>query len=123
MPVDYTIDKSLKMVFSVAHGELTDQDVFSHQEKLRNDPDFDPNYSQLADCTKVTKAEDLSTDAIYELARRNPFTVKSKRAFVAPKKLLYGLLRMFQILTVDYADDLNVFKELSEAREFLGLKK
>jgi hypothetical protein len=30
---------------------------------------------------------------------------------------------MFQILTVDYADDLNVFKELSEAREFLGLKK
>jgi len=30
MPADYTIDKSLKMVFSVAHGEITDQDAFSH---------------------------------------------------------------------------------------------
>lgn len=121
MPADYTIDKSLKMVFSVAHGEITDQDAFSHQERLRNDPDFDSSFSQLFDCTKVTKAEDMSTDAIYELARRNPFTIHSKRAFVSPKKLLYGLFRIFQILTVDYPDDLNVFKDMSEAREFLGL--
>jgi hypothetical protein len=122
MPADYTIDKSQRMVFSKAYGILTDQDIISHQEKLRDDPDFDPSFSQLVDCIKVTKADDLSTDAIYELARRHLFGVESKRAFVAPKKLLYGLFRMFQILTNDYPDELVVFKDLTEAREYLKLE-
>ena len=122
MPADYTIDKSQRMVFSKAYGILTDQDIISHQEMLRDDPDFDPGYSQLVDCTNVTKADDLSTDAIYELARRHLFGAESKRAFIAPKKLLYGLFRMFQILTNDYPDELVVFRDLTEARKYLKLE-
>ncbi len=122
MPVDYTIDKSLRMVFSKAHGIMTDEEIYAHQEKLRDDPDFDPGFWQLADCTRVTKADDLSTDAIYELARRNPFGEGSKRAFIAPKKLLFGLLRMFQILTEDYPDELLVCKDMAEAHMYLKLK-
>ena len=123
MPADYTIDKSQRMVFSKAYGILTDQDIISHQEMLRDDPDFDPGYSQLVDCTGVTKADDLSTDAIYELARRHLFGAESKRAFVAPKKLLYGLFRMFQILTNDYPDELDVFRDMTEARKYLKLDR
>ena len=122
MPADYTIDKSLRMVFSKAYGIIADQDVYAHQEKLRDDPDFDPSFSQLVDCTGVTKADDLSTDAIYELARRHLFGAESKRAFVAPQKLVYGLIRMFQILTEDYLDELVVFKDLAEARKYLKLE-
>ncbi len=122
MPADYTIDKSQRMVFSKAYGILTDQDIISHQEMLRDDPDFDPGFSQLVDCTNITKADDISTDAIYELARRHLFGAESQRAFVAPKKLLYGLFRMFQILTDDYPDELVVFRDLTEARKFLKLE-
>ena len=121
MPAEYKIDKSQRMVFSKAYGNLTDQDVYSHQEMLREDPDFDSNFSQLVDCTNVTIADDLSTDAIYELARRNLFEAESQRAFVAPQKLMYGLIRMFQILTNDYPDELVVFKEMTEARKYLKL--
>ena len=122
MPVDYTIDKSLKMVFSKAYGIMIDEDVYAHQERLRDDPDFDPGFSQLADCTKVTKADDLSSDAMYELARRNPFGEGSKRAFVAPKNLLFGLIRMFQILTEDYPDEILVCRDLTEAHTYLKLE-
>ena len=122
MPADYTIDKSKRMVFSKAYGNLTGQDIISHQDKLRNDPDFDPSFSQLVDCTKVTKADDLSTDNIYALAERNPFGAGSHRAFVAPKNLLYGMFRMFQILTDDYPDELSVFRDITEARKFLKLE-
>ena len=121
MPADYTIDKSQRMVFTVGYGVLTDEDVYAHQEKLRDDPDFDPSFSQLADCTGVIKADDFSTDGIYELARRNPFGAGSRRAFVAPKKLVYGLIRMFQILTDDYPDELVVFRDVTEARKYLKL--
>jgi hypothetical protein len=123
MPADYTIDKSQRMVFSKAYGILTDQDIISHQEMLRDDPDFDPGFSQIVDCTKVTKADDLSTDVIYELARRSLFGAESQRAFVAPKKLLYGLFRMFQILTNDYPDELDVFRDMTEARKYLKLDR
>ena len=122
MPAEYKIDKSQRMVFSVAYGTLTDLDINSHQENLRDDPDFDPGFSQLVDCTDVTKADDLSTDAIYELARRHLFGAESKRAFVAPKKLLFGLFRMFQILTNDYPDELVVFEDLTKARKYLKLE-
>lgn len=121
MPAEYTIDKSQKMVFSKAYGVFTDQEVYEHQNGLRDDPDFDPSFSQLVDCTNVTNADALSTDAMYELAESNPFGAGSQRAFVAPKKLLYGLFRMFQILTNDYPDELVVFKDLAEARKFLKL--
>lgn len=122
MPAEYTIDKAQKMVFSKAYGVFTDQEVYAHQDKLRNDPDFNPSFSQLVDCTNVTNADALSTDAMYELADRNPFGAGSHRAFVAPKKLLYGLFRMFQILTDDYPDELIVFKDLTEARRYLKLE-
>ena len=122
MPADYTIDTSQKMVFSKAFGIMTDEDIYAHQNKLRDDPDFDPGFSQLVDCTGVTKADDLSTDAIYELARRHLFGAESKRAFVAPTKLLYGLIRMFQILTNDYPDELLVCKDMAEAHMYLKLK-
>lgn len=122
MPVEYTIDKSRRMVFSKAYGILTDQDIISHQEMLRDDPDFDPGFSQLVDCTGVTKADDISTDAIYELARRHLFGAESQRAFVAPTKLMYGLSRMLQILTENYPDELVVFKDLAGASKYLKLE-
>ena len=82
------------MVFCSIHGTITDDEAFSFQDKLRNDHDFDPSFSQLADFTKVTLV-DLSTNAIHHLAERNPFGLGSKRAFVAPSDLMYGLSRMF----------------------------
>ena len=42
MPADYKIDTSKRMVFSIAYGNLTDEDVYSVLNRLREDPDFDP---------------------------------------------------------------------------------
>ena len=122
MPAQYKIDKSQKMVFSIGYGIITDQDAFAHQEKLRDDPDFDPSFSQLLDCTSVTTSVNLSTEAIYKLARRNPFGDGSKRALVASKKLLYVSFRLFEILTEEHPDEIVVFRDLTEARKFLKLE-
>jgi hypothetical protein len=120
MPAEYTIDKLSGVVFSFAHGNVTDQDAYSHQDRLRKDPDFDPGFCQLFDYTKVTQV-DLSSDAIHHLAERNPFGLGSCRAFVVPSDLLYGLSRMFQILTDHHPDELSVFRDMQEARKYLSL--
>lgn len=120
MPAKYKIEKSLGVVFTLAHGIITDHDAFSHQKRLRNDPDFDPSFNQLSDFTKLTHA-DISTDAIQHLAERNPFGLGSKRAFVAPSDLIYGLSRMFQVFTDHHQDELTVFRDMHEARKYLSL--
>jgi hypothetical protein len=122
MPADYKIDKSRRMVFSKAYGNLTDDDVFTHQDKLRNDPDFDPSFSQLVDCTDVTHIDDLSVEALYVLAERDPFGLGSRRAFVAPQNPEYNVFRLYELLTTVHKDVVVVFKEMREAREFLDLK-
>ena len=121
MPAEYQIDTLSGVVFSLAHGIVTDHDAYSHQDKLRDDPGFDPSLSQLFDFTMVTQA-DLSIDAIHYLAERNPFGLGSQRAFVAPSNLMYGLSRMFQILTNDHQDELSVFRNMQEANKYLSLE-
>ena len=120
MPAEYKINKFLGVVCSSAHGTLIENEAYSHQDKLRNDPAFDPSFSQLADFTKVTQV-DLSTNAIHHLAERNPFGIGSKRAFVTPKDMMYGLARMFQILTDNHLDELMIFRDIQEARKYLCL--
>ena len=122
MPAQYKIDTVRRMVFTVAYGILTDQDAYTHQEKLRDDPDFDPSFSQLIDSTNVTEADGLSTEAIYNLARRNPFGAGAQRAFVASNRLLYVMFHVFQTLTEDHSDEVVIFKDLTEASEFLKLE-
>jgi hypothetical protein len=122
MPADYKIDTSKRIVFSIAYGNLTDQDVNAHLEKLRNDPDFDPSFSQLVDGTNVTHIDDLSTEGIYALAAKDPFNLGSQRAFVFPYNPEYNTFRMYELLTTVHKDVVVVFKGMEEARVFLGLE-
>ena len=122
MPADYKIDTSQRMVFSIAYGNLTDEDVYSVLNRLRKDPDFDPGFSQLLDCTNVTNIDELSTEAIYALAEKNPFGIGSRRAFVAPQNPEYNTLRIYELLTTVHPDVVVVFKDMEEAYEFLNLE-
>ncbi|MGB3647866.1 MAG: hypothetical protein WBG28_10175 [Desulfobulbales bacterium] len=122
MPADYKIDKSKRIVFNIAYGNLTDQDVFKHQDKLRNDPDFDPSFSQLVDCTNVTQIDGLSLKAISVLADRDPFGLGSQRAFVAPHNPDYDVFRLYELLTTVHEDVVVVFRDMSEAHDFLNLE-
>jgi hypothetical protein len=122
MPADYKIDTSKRMVFSIAYGNLTDQEVYAHLEKLCNDPDFDPGFSQLIDCTNVTHIDELSTEALYAMANKDPFDIGSRRAFVVPYNPEYNTFRIYEILTTVHKDVVVVFKDMEEAHEFLNLE-
>ena len=89
---------------------------------LRNNPDFDPSFSQLVDCTNVTQIDGLSLKAISVLADRDPFGLGSQRAFVAPHNPDYDVFRLYELLTTVHEDVVIVFREMSEARKFLNLE-
>jgi hypothetical protein len=96
MPAFYKIDKERRIVMSSGSGVLTIEDILGHQERLLNDPDFDPSYSQLSDFTQVEKVE-LSSEDVRLAARKNIFLPHSRRALVVKNEVQYGLARMFEI--------------------------
>jgi hypothetical protein len=94
MPAYFRIDKEHKLVMSTIYGVFTVADGLAHQEQLLKDPDFDLNFSQLLDCTHVTKAE-LGPDDVRRLAQRSIFSSDARRAILVASDSVFGLARMF----------------------------
>lgn len=123
MPAEYRIDRELGVVLSRAWGVLTDGDLLDHQRRLLEDPRFDSSLNQLFDFLEVDDVQ-VTSSGIRVLADRSPFREGSRRAFsIKPgAAAMYGLMRMFQILTSDYPDELRVqFNDLAKARVWLGM--
>jgi hypothetical protein len=111
----YEIDKERRLVTSTASGVLTLGEVWAHQKKLLQDPDFHPSFSQLMDLTQITKLE-LSSEDVRRVAGNGIFSPNSRQAILASSNLVYGLARMFQILREMKGEEgIRVFRDRDEA--------
>ena len=115
MPAYFKIDKERRLVMSTISGVFMLADGLSHQEKLLKDPDFAPSFSQLLDCTHVTKIE-LVPEDVRRLAQRAIFSSNSRRAILVSSDLAFGLARMFVIFRESLGEKgVRVFHDLEEA--------
>lgn len=119
MPASYKIDVDARVIRSHTDGVVTDEDLRGHQQRLRNDPGFDPSFDQIWDFREVERIE-ISTEAVRQLARSRSYAEGARRALVAPRDAAYGLARMFQALHDTAPEDVGVFRTLEEALEWLG---
>jgi hypothetical protein len=100
---------------------LTSEEIVTHYDALRADPDFDPTFSQLADLQDVTKfAVDAKTLRSEALLRT--FHPSARRALVASSDIAFGLSRMYGSYAELAAQNLQVFRAKDEAEEWLGLR-
>ena len=120
MPASYTIDKTRRLVLSTAAGPFNDGDAMAHMLSLTSDPDFDPTFRQLYDLREVTSSE-LSGDEMRAGAMMNPWNKGARRAFVCDQDVMFGLARMFEMLTDQGGDQIKVFREIPDALAWLGL--
>jgi hypothetical protein len=119
MPASYAIDKQRRLVFTTGVNPFTLADGLAHQEKLAQDPDFDPSFSQIMDFTRIT-AMDLEASAIHKLAQRTLFSPESRRAIVVSTDLAYGFGRMYEILRENSGESgIRVFRNLDEALDWI----
>ena len=76
----------------------------------------------VVDVSAVTKFE-VSSNAIRSLTRLSPAIPKGyMRVFVAPLDSMYGMVRMFQILTELTRPDLHVVRTVDEAYRLLQVE-
>jgi hypothetical protein len=115
MPAYFRIEKNKRLVMSTLSGVFTIADGLAHQEKLLKDPEFDPNFSELVDCTHITKLE-LGPDDVRRLAQRSIFSPDSRRAILVNNDLVFGFARMFAMFReVSGEKGVRIFRDLDEA--------
>lgn len=122
MPAFFKIDRERGLVITTAAGVLTLADGLALQENLRKHPDFDPGFSQLMDCSHVTKVE-LTREDVMRLAQTSLFAPDSRRAFLVTGDLAFGIARMFEMLRDTMGEKgIRVFRNLDEALDWVLAK-
>ncbi len=120
MPVTYHIDKINKVVFVNATGDFTAEDIRIHKRGLADDPDFDPHYGVLFDLRSITEFR-LSSPEIKEFSMSRMFHNRARRAYLVPTKKVHGMIRMFFLRSKIESDVIQIFRDMAEARRWLGL--
>ena len=120
MSLDYQIDKCENVVFTICRNTLTPDDIKASRERYRTDPDFSPDMKQLIDLRSVTAVE-VTTRDWRALAKTDPFGPGARRALVGDQDLTFGVLRMYEALSERPEVAVHVFRNIDEAREWLGI--
>jgi hypothetical protein len=121
MPADYRIDVVKRRVFSSGTGHLSREDIEGHMNRLAKDPKFDPAFSQILDFRAVVTIG-LDPSHIMEFAEIRIFSPDSKRAFVTPEPVKFGMARMYEAYRTLKGDKkIRVFINYDEAIEWLDL--
>jgi hypothetical protein len=120
MPVTYHIDKINKILFVNATGEFTAEDFRIHKRKLVDDPDFDPHHSVLFDFRSITEFR-MSSAEMRDFSRESISHKRARRAYLVPTQEVYGMVRMHSLLSDFESDIIQIFRDMAEARRWLGL--
>ena len=120
MPVTYHIDKINKIVFVNATGEFTAVDFRIHKRELADDPDFDPDYGVLFDLRSITEFR-ISSAEVREFSMSHMFHDRARRAYLVPADEVHGMIRVFSSLSDFESDVIQIFRDMVEARRWLGL--
>lgn len=121
MPAVHQIDIPRRIVLTTEWGELSDADLRGLYDRIREDPAFDPAFRQLCDLRNVTKIT-TSVETLRYLAQSRIFSPGAKRAFVVGREVDFGLARLFQAYSESEGQIVEVFRNLSEAEAWLGLR-
>ena len=114
----YAIDTAKRLVTVRFAETLTFDDIEDYASALRADRRFDPNFSELVDLRDVEEVV-LSARQMLSLADHvDPFTLRSKRAFVARGQVQINAAHMHRILRPE-SNNIRVFFSIGEAEQWI----
>ncbi|MDQ6956395.1 MAG: hypothetical protein Q9M21_04290 [Mariprofundaceae bacterium] len=121
MAITYRIDSKQKIVFTHVDSVVDGKNILEHQDRLRNDPSFEPNMYELMDCHEI---ESVNLNSIHKskLTERSPWGSDAKRAIVVPSALIFGFLRIFQTFMNGTHGEISIFYSKDSAITWLGIK-
>jgi len=125
MGISYRIDENLGLVFSTASGDLTDEDLINHKRELCSDPAFKPGMVEISDVRNIEKLE-VTTEGVRRMAALDKQHADKLRgyklAILVRADEVFGMARMYQAMTEENLELVQVFRDRAEAMKWLGLE-
>ena len=121
MPCDCELDLARRWVRLRAWGVVTYDEVVASRRKFTTDPNFTPDFSELADAREVTRIA-ITTAQVGELAAAHIFGPRSRHAIVAPGRETYNTTRRYQIFREinGSEEQIRQFRSIEEAEAWLN---
>ena len=116
---EFVVDPGRKLV-SIKFGQtVTFADIERYAKRLRLNPLFQPEYSEIVDLTEVEEL-DLQADEFLKLADKiDPFSPVAKRAFVVRTLVQSHAARMHKVLRTQR--NFEIFRSIEEAERWVAL--
>ena len=125
MTVEYEFREKLKLVIVHIADTVTFEQVVAHLKSLSEDPRYRPPMNKLVDFRKCRKY-DLTREQAEKFATLNrelsDFFLNEKCAIVAPGDLEYGMSRVHEMYTSGSGLDIQVFRKMPDALDWLGIE-
>ena len=123
MPTSFRIDIARAIVFAETRGETSSHDILQNLASLLDHPSYSPGMRLLLDMRDVVPSllrSDVLT--IARFVREHAEKIGTlKMAVVVPRDASFGMAQEQKVEVEDSPIDMEVFRGLGEAREWLGL--
>ncbi len=122
MPVTYVIDSSKKVIRTTCSPPLLFEEVIHHFHELNEDPACTGRMDVLlhvSDIDLIPKGNQLAvvSSEIRVLRKKVQF---GACGIVAARDAIFGMMRVFEVLSADYFGAIRVFRESAEAERWLA---
>ena len=124
MPISYLIDPARQIVRTTATGTLTDDDIMDMKRRLAADAAFRPGMRELSDVCAVTELRVTPLGVRRMLAVDAEHAAREaghRLAIVASQDEVFGMARMYEMLSTDNSSPVGVFRTYAEAVAWLGI--
>jgi hypothetical protein len=123
MPCHYTVVSELQLVVTTCWGRVTFAEAKAHQDQLKSDPAFRPEFSQLFELDRVTDFALSLEEAKLLASGSNFFSASSRRAWVSSDPVIFGMGRLMEAYSemAGSQAQTSVFSDRTEALKWLGL--
>lgn len=126
MPLDYVIDRNLRLVTATPRGSLTLEEMLGYQREVWSQPDL-CGYDEMIVMDEVTDVDSATMGQLKRLASvastMDLMTGPARMAIVAAQDLHYGLGRMYAVIREDTPlsrKTISVFRTRGDALRWLG---
>jgi hypothetical protein len=122
MPVTYVIDSSKKLIRTTCSPPLLYEEVIHHFHELRKDPACTGYLDVLlhvSDIDRIPKGNQLAAVSAEVRALRKKVRFGAC-GIVAARDAIFGMMRVFEVLSGDYFGAIRVFREAAEAERWLA---
>jgi hypothetical protein len=125
MPISFKIYEDREFFLSTWSGVISDSDLLSSYKQLLEDDNFQPGFHELIDL-RNTQTIDATAEGYRQLSTMVEGHVFGqcdgfKTAVIAPKDHLFGMSRMYEMISDGNTETVMVFKDPNEAVKWLGI--